>query len=155
VALNIVTHGDMAIRGRSPSDLPPRVAGTVAMRLAIDLGKKDRRANREAGLGALLGYGSGLIYGAFYGAIEGRSTTFPLWARVIVLTSVATTGEWVATGLGLTNPRKWGLVGWVETLVPRAAYAMATIGTYNQLGERRTVGHSPGSSQEEPNAPER
>lgn len=62
-ALNTVTHIDMLVRGRPPSELPAQVAARIAERAEIDLARADPDAakHRQSALGALLGYGTGAV----------------------------------------------------------------------------------------------
>jgi hypothetical protein len=35
--------------------------------------------------------------------------------------------------MGLTDPRKWGVSGWLSDLVPHAAYGLVTAATVHRL----------------------
>jgi hypothetical protein len=62
VALDITTYMDMAIRGRSASDVPSQLVHTIAEQIRLPLssqgvGSQDQTVrNRESGLGALLAF---------------------------------------------------------------------------------------------------
>ena len=58
VALDITTYLDMAIRGRSSSGVPAKVAGSLTETAGIDLapdGNSEAAENRKSGIGALMG----------------------------------------------------------------------------------------------------
>jgi len=83
-ALNVATYVDVLVRGRPESQVPAEVAEKIAAGAGIDLGggdgtptsddqQKQRQQtaqNRKSGLGALMGYGTGLGVGAAYGVIR-------------------------------------------------------------------------------------
>src|SRR5205814_7404044 len=83
-ALNIATYIDMAIRGRSASTAPSDLVDSVTKRLNLPLtsqgvdAQDEQKQNRESGLGALLGYMSGLGVGIIYSLIRSRVETVPL-----------------------------------------------------------------------------
>lgn len=131
-ALNIVTYADMAFRGRPASRLPSEVAQRLLAKVgATSAATSDERAD---GAGALLGYASGLTYGLVYASFRrARPEWRPGAADVGVLAGISATGETVATILGLTNPRRWGLEGWMMTAVPRLTYALTAITVFQRI----------------------
>jgi hypothetical protein len=147
VALDAVTYLDMLVTGRPPSDLPERAAAGMVARFGIDLsGDMDlsgdidlsgdgARAHRRTGLAALMGYGTGLAMGAAYGAVRGEVAAGYRWpAEGFSVGLAAMAGTAVPSTLsGLTDPRRWGLRGWMEDIVPHLAYGLATAATYRAL----------------------
>lgn len=124
--LNLVTYADMVTRGRSSSSAPAQLVSRMTDMLGIPLGKEQTRDARTQGMGALLGIGSGLAAG-----VAGS-----LWARrshpnVVVLAAVLGAGAMLASDVplvaaGVTDPRQWGLSGWLADVVPHAAYGVTT-----------------------------
>ena len=133
VALNMVTYLDMAVRGRSPSTMPGTTAGRLAGAAGIDLGAGDTEQNRTEGLGALLGYLTGLAVGAIYGVVQSRMR-LPTPVAAVALGAGAMAGTDVPlTALGLTDPRRWSVSDWAADVVPHVAYGAATAAVYAML----------------------
>lgn len=134
-ALDITTYLDMLVRGRPPSELPQQAAARMAARAGVDFSGEGRAAHRREGLAAVMGYASGLALGAAYGLARGRvdSQERPLTAGV-ALGLAAMVGTAVPSTLsGLTDPRRWGVVGWLEDIVPHLAYGLAAAAAYRAL----------------------
>ncbi len=138
IVLDAVSYGDILVRGRAPSELPGEVARSLAAKLGVDLGPRENDAarNRAGALGALLGYSSGVTIGVLYGLlVRGRRggplRGFALGAAAMVPTNLP------MVAMGLTDPRTWGLVGWVSDIVPHLAYGLATAGTYRAITTAR------------------
>jgi hypothetical protein len=125
-ALNVIAYLDIAVRGRSASTTPARTVEAMARLVHLRLpGSGDILANRISGLGALTGYaagiGMGLILGLAYAL--GWRPALPVSALVAtVLALVGTNGP--MTVLGVTDPRTWGLVGWISDLIPHFGYGV-------------------------------
>jgi hypothetical protein len=120
---------------------PPSPNGMAAEQLAglagVDLSGDRDRANRRTALAALMGYATGIGFGAVYGIVIGRSRRPGWMAGGVVAGLGAMAGTAVpSTASGLTDPRRWGLTGWLEDLVPHLAYGFATAGTYEALTAR-------------------
>lgn len=131
LVLDVVSYGDMLVRGRAPSQLPAQAAETLARKAGVELGEagSDAVSNRGSALGALLGYGTGVAVGAAYGALARRRTGGPLTSLALAgAVMVIANGPMVAQGL--TDPRTWGVAGWISDIVPHAAYGWATVTTY-------------------------
>ncbi len=67
VALNMTTYLDVAIRGRAMSSVPEKDVETLADHAGVDLsagGSDEDAENRKQGLGALMGYVTGLSVGS-------------------------------------------------------------------------------------------
>jgi hypothetical protein len=127
-ALNVITYLDIAVRGRPTSTTPERTVEAMARLFGLTVpGTGDTLANRLLGLGALTGYaagiGMGLILGLAY-AVGWRP-------GVVVATLVATAMALIGTNgpmtvLGVTDPRTWGVVGWISDLIPHFGYGLVT-----------------------------
>jgi hypothetical protein len=131
LALDAVSYGDMLVRGRSPSSLPARAAAQLAQKLGFELAPpgSDAARNRGGALGALLGYGTGVAVGAVYGVLARARSAGPLTGLALgTAAMIVANAPMVAQGL--TDPRTWGLAGWVSDIVPHVAYGWATVRTY-------------------------
>ncbi len=109
-ALNIATYVDMVIRGRPASEVPAKLAGAMTERLGINLGGEGQHAgaaveHRRTGLGALMGYVTGLGVGAVYGVLRPllRYVPLPLTGATVGLAAMAVS-DIPATLLGATDP---------------------------------------------------
>lgn len=137
IVLDAATYADMTLRGRPASGLPGEAVGRFAQQAGVPLGDGGRAENRKQGLGALLGYLSGVAIGVTYGLV--RSVARPplrvAGPALGVAAMVATSGPMTVTGL--TDPRTWGLAGWVSDIVPHLAYGYAAAATYGALAGDR------------------
>ncbi|MGH2493638.1 MAG: hypothetical protein ACRDIV_02940, partial [Ktedonobacteraceae bacterium] len=84
------------------------------------VGAQDETAqNRESGPGALPGYvngpGTGMIYGLVRSQFDEIPT--PLAASLVGLTAMAASDVPLVT-MQLTNPKTWGLSGWLSATRP-------------------------------------
>lgn len=129
-ALNIVTYLDMTGRARGSSSAPADAAGELAGKAGIPLGEGENADNRKEGLGALLGYVTGLGVGAAYGLLRSR-VGVPLPVAALGLGAVAMAGsDAPLTALGITDPRQWPPSSWAADVVPHLAYGVATAAAY-------------------------
>ena len=120
-ALNLVTYGDMAVRGRPTSSTPQQTVERLAAtaHLAIP-GDGKRRKNRVEGLGALTGLVAGIGVGGLLGLARAsglRTGTLLTTLTVLVSTNAP------MTVLGITDPRTWSRPDWISDIVPHLAYA--------------------------------
>jgi hypothetical protein len=141
-ALNIVTYLDMAGRGRPSSSVPADVAGELAGAAGVELASgqgeeaQEAAGNRREGIGALLGYVTGLGVGAAYGALRAGLERLPLPLAAAGVGAAAMAGSDVpATALGVTDPRSWPPSSWVADILPHLAYGVVTVFTYDWLDE--------------------
>jgi len=143
-ALNIATNADMAVRGRPSSEMPAQVAGTLAERAGVDLAagvdapKSSEEAqstatNRRSGLGALLGYATGLGVGAVYGALRPHVRAPGLVLAPALGLAAMGLSDAPAITLGKSDPRSWGAEGWLADLLPHLAYGLVTAGAYELI----------------------
>lgn len=155
VALNITTYLDMVLRGRSASDVPARAAGKLADMAGVDLGDSSSRQgagetpdqlraraaaeSRRTGIGALLGYATGLGVGALFGLLSPMLRRLPLPASGMLLGAAAMAGSDVpTTSLGVSDPRRWGAPGWMADIVPHLAYGVFTALAFRTLSRPRS-----------------
>ncbi|NKZ04892.1 hypothetical protein [Actinomadura latina] len=132
-ALNAVTYLDMAVRGRPASNTPEQSVEKIVDMTGADLGDGEKAENRLAGLGPMLGFGTGLGAGILYGLIAG-SRRIPKPAGAALLTGLAMAGSSAPmTALGLTDPREWSASDWVVDAVPHLAYGAVAAGVYDAL----------------------
>ncbi|GAA0396862.1 hypothetical protein GCM10009530_55560 [Microbispora corallina] len=133
-ALNAITYLDMAVRGRPASGLPEKTVDTLTERLHVGLGPEEDARNREQGLGPMLGIltgvGVGLAYGLFRHSV--RRVNGPAAAAGVGL-AAAVASNLPMTSLGLTDPRKWGIGGWVSDLIPHLGYGAATVAAFELM----------------------
>jgi hypothetical protein len=137
VALDVATYADMLWRGRPASEVPARTAARVAERAGIDLALQDGASaeqvkNRQSGLGALLGYGTGLGVGTLYGMVRPILGNIPTPVAGVLLGAAAMAASDVpSAALGSTNPREWTAESWAADIVPHLVYGLVTAAAYN------------------------
>ena len=144
-ALNVATYADMALRGRPASDIPAQVAGKLADSAGLDLTggmlsdeAKALAQQRRGGLGALMGYVTGIGMGVAYGVVRpvlGRGAA-PLAGVVVGLAAMAAS-DVPAITTGATNPATWGVSGWLADLIPHLVYGMTTAIAFDAISQRR------------------
>lgn len=140
VALDLATYADMALRGRSSSSAPSKMVDKVTRQLHLPLspqgvGAQDETTqNRESGLGALLGYINGLGTGILYGLIRSRfdGIPAPLAAPLVGMTAMAAS-DVPLVSLRVTNPKTWGLSGWLSDAIPHLIYGIVTVATFEAI----------------------
>jgi hypothetical protein len=136
VALDMVTYLDMALRGRPPSTTPQQTVRRLADLIGVDLGAGERADHRAAGIGAMLGYATGLAVAVAYLSTERRPRPWPQSAARLM--AIAMLGSNIPmTVLGVTDPRRWSATDWVADLAPHLAYGAVAAAVDNQL--RRTT----------------
>ncbi len=134
IAIEGTSYLDIVLRGRPPSELPGQAVRAMATKVGLSLGPEgsDQVRNRSEGLGALLGYGSGVAMGCAYGVVARGRGGGPLRGLTLGLAAMVPTNlPMVVTGL--TDPRTWGLSGWVADIVPHVAYGFATAAAYRAI----------------------
>lgn len=139
-ALNVVTNLDMAVRGRASSNVPAQTAQRLADEAGADLaprGDDQTAQNRSQGLGALLGYVTGIGIGAVYGVVRPRTAEVPVPVAGVALGLAAMAGSDVpATTLDVTDPREWGVSAWVSDIIPHLLYGVVTAAAYEAISPR-------------------
>jgi xanthosine utilization system XapX-like protein len=135
LVLDVVTYGDMLVRGRSSSGLPAQVAERLAGAAGVPLGGEGTRDNRAQAAGALLGYATGVVTGTVYGLLHRRRPPLPVLAGGPLLGAAAMAGrDAPAVALRLTDPASWDVMSWVSDIVPHLAYGLTTAAVYQALG---------------------
>jgi hypothetical protein len=130
VALNVTTYADMAIRGRPSSSAPAQMVSTLARLLGLSSPSQEGSSqdqttqNRESGLGALLGYG--LL------RAQRDSVPIPLASIGVGLAAMAAS-DVPLIALRVSDPKTWGLSGWLADVIPHLIYGLVTVTTYEVL----------------------
>lgn len=139
VVLDIAGYADMALRGRSSSNTPAKMVDVLATMLHLPLssqGNDSTVQNRESGLGALLGYTNGLGTGVIYGLIRSRrhhdEVSIPLASTLVGLASMAAS-DIPLVKLKVSDPKTWGVSGWLSDFLFHFIYGFATVTTYEAL----------------------
>ncbi|MDQ2785144.1 MAG: hypothetical protein M3Y58_09110 [Chloroflexota bacterium] len=142
VALNIATYVDMAVRARPASSVPAKLAGVIADKAGLDLATgtgeaaKEEEKNRESGLGALLGYVSGLGVAALYGAVRPHLRWLPVPVAGVLLGLAAMATSDVPIGMsGVSDPSTWAPEDWAADLIPHLIYGLVTAIAYDAFAE--------------------
>ncbi|MFF9372994.1 hypothetical protein ACF1BB_00405 [Streptomyces griseoluteus] len=129
-ALNAATYADMALRGRSPSDVPAEAADRLVEDVGLHVGGTgEQRSNRLSALGALCGIGVGVATGVVVSLAHRAGARVPWWVGSLatgVLAMAVTDAS--MTRLGVTDPRTWSPTDWVSDLVPHLVFGAVTYG---------------------------
>jgi hypothetical protein len=133
IALDVASYTDMAVRARSSSGLPAEVVKRLSKRAGVPI----ENDNRASALGAISGYAVGVGVGAAYGALRSRFRHSPLMLSALGLAIAAMAAADVpATRVGATDPKAWGITGWISDIIPHAAYGLATAVVFDALNGR-------------------
>lgn len=142
-ALDMTTYGDMALRGRSSSNMPAEVVRRIAEKAGLEPLDKpddqtdDRTKNRRSALGALSGYVYGVTVGIIYSTAQPLFRKLPIPARALILGGLVMAATDVpATLLRATDPKKWGAGGWVSDIVPHFMYGLVTVSICDMIQAR-------------------
>ena len=127
-ALNVISYLDIVVRGRPTSTTPERTVEAMARLFGLTVpGTGDVLANRISGLGALTGYAAGIGIGMILGLAYALGWRPGLLVASLVATAIALIGtNGPMTVLGVTDPRTWGIVGWISDLIPHFGYGVVT-----------------------------
>lgn len=159
VALNMATYLDMALRGRPASEVPAKAAEKIAASVGVPLApggapadaqqrqqQEQQAESRKEGLGALMGYAAGLGVGTVYGLVRPSLGELPLPVSAAALGLAAmAAGDVPLVSLRVTDPRTWGLSGWLADILPHIAYGLVAAMAYEAftagaLGRRSSRG---------------
>jgi hypothetical protein len=126
--LDVITYLDMAVRGRPASSTPERTVEAMAKLVHLTIpGTGEVLSNRLSGLGALTGYtagiGMGIVLGLAY-ALGWRPGLLVATLTATLFALIGTNGP--MTALGVTDPRTWGVIGWLSDLIPHLGYGVVT-----------------------------
>jgi drug/metabolite transporter (DMT)-like permease len=132
--LNVMTYGDMALRGRPASEMPSKVVDRLAETAGVELGEPWERsgkiANRQEAIGALLGYGVAAGVAVGYAVLRRAGLRAPIPVAGLAIGGGAMLlSDSIATAVGATDPTEWGVEGWLSDIVPHAAYGVVTAAT--------------------------
>ncbi|MEU6818130.1 hypothetical protein [Streptomyces sp. NPDC046860] len=138
-ALDIASYADMALRGRSASDVPAEAADRLTEDVGLHVGGNgERRENRLAAIGALSGIGVGVATGVAVSVAHRAGLRMPWWLGSVVtgvLAMAATDAS--MTALGVTDPRMWSATDWVSDLVPHLVFGAVAYGVVVGADPRR------------------
>jgi hypothetical protein len=138
----VTTYLDMAVRGRPASAMPEEAVKLVGDKLGVPIAAHDwqseevreKAANRQSALGALSGLTTGITMGALYGIVRRRAPGMRLpVAGLLAGLGAMALSDVPLTASGLTDPRKWGAVGWASDVVPHLVYGFFTALTFDAL----------------------
>jgi hypothetical protein len=133
-ALNVVTYLDMALRGRPSSSVPAQSAERLAGQAGIDLGADESAQARKEGLGALLGYLTGLTAGAVLGVLAPVARRLPVAvAGPAIGLGVMAATDGANAALGTSDPTTWSAPDWASDVVPHLAYGVAAVWALDAL----------------------
>jgi hypothetical protein len=145
LTLEIVTYGDMLLRGRAASGVPAKMAATLADNFGIEAlssaATGNQADNRRSAAGALLGYALGVGLGGAYGLarpVLGRMST-PLAGAAVGLAAMTVADASYAL-TGVSDPKTWSIADWISDFVPHIIYGLVTVATYEAI----TRGEAPG-----------
>jgi hypothetical protein len=129
--LNVVTYGDMLLRGRPASGVPANMAGILADRLGLASLRTENQAqeatSRREAAGALLGYVTGVGIGAAYALSRGcAGTGTPVRTGAVLGLAAMVASDAPIALSGASDPRSWSGADWLSDLVPHLAYGLAT-----------------------------
>jgi len=127
LALDATTYLDIALRGRAPSTTPEQQVEAVEHELGLELGK-----HRRTGTAALMGYALGVTGGLAYGLLGGRRRIPVLVAGLGLGGAVMVASAASMTLSGVTDPREWGVEGWLADVVPHAVYGVVTAAVFER-----------------------
>jgi hypothetical protein len=135
LALQATTYVDMAATGCPPSDLPERAAGRLARTLRVDLASRrgeQAAAHRRNAIGGLLGHATGMSVAIAYAPVRRRLRRPPTAIAGVALgLSAMAAAELPSVATGLTDPRTWGVRGWVSDPVPHLVYGLVTAAAFD------------------------
>ncbi|MFE9692304.1 hypothetical protein [Micromonospora sp. NPDC005806] len=132
-ALNVVSYLDIVLRARPASSTPEETAGRLADVAHLDLGPEKKAANRRSGLGAVIGYATGIAAGALFGVLAARRRIPVPLAAGLLGGGVMATSDGSIAALGVSDPRTWRPGDWLSDLIPHLAYGMAAAATWRRL----------------------
>ncbi len=134
VALDMTTYLDMVLRARPSSETPSTVVGLLAEKLGVTSlapdHKDDKTANRRSGLGALLGYATGVGVGAAYGIVRGKNARSGLFSGVAAGLVAMAVGDIPIAATGASDPSSWSASDWASDLIPHIVYGIVLSRTY-------------------------
>jgi len=125
-ALNAVTYLDMAIRARPASSTPEESVRKLSEKTGMPVpGTEEEREHRIAGLGPLLGAGTGVAVGIALGLIRRSGwRPHPIAGTLAAASAAMVAGNAPMVALGVADPRRWRVSDWISDIVPHLAYGV-------------------------------
>ncbi len=133
LALNVTTYVDMLLRGRPASRVPAKVAGSLVEGTGLSLGSGKRAGNRRSALGALMGYATGIAIGMVWAAGMDDAPMPPTLAPIVLGGLAMAAGDLPAVMLAGSDPRDWGVTGWIADAAPHLVYGLVTSTVFDAL----------------------
>jgi hypothetical protein len=129
VAEKIAAGAGVDLAGQAGASAPGQAQSDQAQQTA---------QQRASGLGALLGYATGLGVGTAYGVVRlaVRNVPVPL-AGVLLGAAAMAASDIPSVKLRVSDPAEWGTPGWLADIVPHLAYGLVTAAAYEFLAARR------------------
>lgn len=139
-ALNAVSFGDMALRGRPAGSSPKATVDAAAEKSGTDVpGDSDTAPNRADGIGQLAGLGVGVGVGAVAGILRVFHVKVPKALSPFVLgLGAMALSDTVMSGLGVTDPKKWTVSTVAADALPHLAYGLVTTAAVHRMLDPRT-----------------
>jgi hypothetical protein len=136
VALDVTSYGDVAVRGRAPSDVPATMVKNFAEAAGLGALASDDEAtaNRRGGIGALMGYANGIAVGAAYGLVRPALRGVPAIVMAVTAGAVAMAlSDAAIAKRGASDPKTWSAADWTADAVPHLAYGVALALSFDAL----------------------
>lgn len=132
----------MALRGRPASEVPTKTAEGIAERAGVRRSRGEnspKRQQRFSGIGALMGYFTGLAVGCAYGLMAQRPTPgLPVPVAGLILGAAAMVASDVpATAVGATRPSEWNGSAWASDIIPHLVYGFVTAAAFERFASDR------------------
>jgi hypothetical protein len=132
--VNVITYADMFVRARPASQMPGKAAERIAAIVGVEFAKPGERTEklevRRDSAGALLGYSIAIGFAVAYAALRRLGVRLPVPVGGVLLGGAAmAASDSIATGIGVTDPRAWGVGGWTIDAVSHAAFGVAAAAT--------------------------
>ena len=129
LALNVVSYADMLVRARPSSSMPGKTAGRLADLAGVELARPGERAEitetRREASGALLGYGMAVATAVAYALLRRVGLRLPVPLGGLMMGGAAmAVSDSAATALGATDPKTWGVSGWLADIIPHLAFGL-------------------------------
>jgi hypothetical protein len=145
LTLEIVTYGDMLVRGRAASGVPAKTAATLANNFGIkalsSAATGEFADNRRSAAGALLGYALGVGLGGAYGLVRpGLGWVSTPLSGVAVGLAAMTAADASYAVTGVSDPKTWSIADWMSDLVPHIIYGLVTVATYEAIARCEAPG---------------
>ncbi len=137
-AANVLTFGEMFIRARPASQMPTKTAARLADVAGLELAqpgeRPDKATNRQEAAGGLLTYLVALSTALLYAAVRRAGLRLPVpVAGLLVGAAAMAAADTTATVVGATDPKEWGVDGWLLDIASHAAYGIAVAATVEGL----------------------